>query len=104
MNKSTKLGLLFASALFAASGAATAQTKDIPGDTKNSGYALSPNGNVVQSATGLCWRTGYFAAPMALRDCDAALMPPPPPPPATTATSATTASPSADQRKGHVRR
>ena len=81
MKKSATLGLLLASALLATSGATTAQTKDIPGDSKDSGYTLSPNGNVTQSGTGLCWRTGTFQTPQALRDCDPALMPPPPPPP-----------------------
>ncbi len=78
MNRSTKLAL-FASAMVAVSGAAFAQGKDINGDPKNSGYVLSPNGNVVVDPFGLCWRTGSFQNSQALRECDPALVPPPPP-------------------------
>ncbi|MDL1862882.1 OmpA family protein, partial [Betaproteobacteria bacterium PRO7] len=80
MKKSTKLGYLFASAMVAASGSALAQGTDIKGDPKNSGYALSPNGNVVVDPFGLCWRTGYFNKDLALKECDPSLLPPPPPP------------------------
>lgn len=81
MKRSAKLGYLFATALAATSGVAIAQGKDIKGDPKNSGYVLSPNGNVTVDPFALCWRTGYFTKEQALAECDPSLMPPPPPPP-----------------------
>ena len=79
MKKSAKLGVLFASALAAASGVAVGQTKDIKGNPANSGYALDQRGNVVVDPYGLCWRDGYFVKEQALVECDPSLVPPPPP-------------------------
>ena len=68
MRNTAKRGCLFAAALAASSGAALAQSKDIKGDPKNSGYVLSPNGNVVVDPFGLCWRTGYWTPAMAIAE------------------------------------
>jgi OOP family OmpA-OmpF porin len=97
MKKSAKLGILFATVLAAASGAAIAQSKDIPGARNAPAYVLDARGNVVVDPFGLCWRTPWWTPQLAGIDgpkgagcqCDKAVLPkevceppPPPPPPA----------------------
>ena len=98
MKKTAKLAVLLATAvLAAASGAAFAQAKDIPGAKNAPAYVLDQRGNVVVDPFGLCWRTPWWTPQLAGIDgpkgagcqCDKALLPkevceppPPPPPPA----------------------
>jgi OmpA-OmpF porin, OOP family len=94
MNKTAKLGVLFATAIAVASGAAIAQSKDIPGAKNAPAYVLDPRGNVVVDPFGLCWRTPWWTPQLAGIDgpkgagcaCDKAVLPKevcePPPPPA----------------------
>jgi OmpA-OmpF porin, OOP family len=80
--------------MVAASGAAIAQSKDIPGAKNAPAYVLDPRGNVVVDPFGLCWRTPWWTPQLAGIDgpqgagcqCDKAVLPkevcePPPPPP-----------------------
>jgi OOP family OmpA-OmpF porin len=97
MIKTAKLGVLLATVMVAASGAAIAQSKDIPGAKNAPAYVLDPRGNVVVDPFGLCWRTPWWTPQLAGIDgpqgagcqCDKAVLPkevceppPPPPPPA----------------------
>jgi len=98
MKKTAKLAVLLATAVMAAaSGAAFAQSKDIPGAKNAPAYVLDQRGNVVVDPFGLCWRTPWWTPQLAGIDgpkgagcqCDKALLPkevceppPPPPPPA----------------------
>ena len=65
-------------------------------DSKNQGYVVDQNSNIVTSGTGLCWRDGDWTPARAVAQCDpdmvkkpappapkkeAAPPPPPPPPP-----------------------
>ncbi|HNJ51018.1 MAG TPA: OmpA family protein, partial [Accumulibacter sp.] len=66
--------LLAAIGLFAAAGAAQAQT------AAERVYVIDPRGDVVVSGTGLCWRTGYWTPAAAAKDpagckCDRDLLP-----------------------------
>jgi OOP family OmpA-OmpF porin len=94
MIKTAKLGVLLATVMVAASGAAIAQSKDIPGAKNAPAYVLDPRGNVVVDPFGLCWRTPWWTPQLAGIDgpqgagcqCDKAVLPkevcePPPPPP-----------------------
>ena len=94
MNKTAKLGCLFATAMVAATGAAFAQSKDIPGAKNAPAYVLDSRGNVVTDPFGLCLRTPAWTPQLAGIDgpagagcaCDKASLPkevcePPPPPP-----------------------
>ncbi|MFO1199450.1 MAG: OmpA family protein [Burkholderiaceae bacterium] len=71
MNKPITLARVAAVMLVAACGVASAQTAN----PQNSGYVLSPSGQVVKNPFGLCWRTGYFAPAMAIAGCDDDLLP-----------------------------
>jgi len=98
MKKTAKLGALLATvAMAVASGAAIAQSKDIPGAKNAPAYVLDQRGNVVVDPFGLCWRTPWWTPQLAGIDgpkgagcqCDKAVLPkdvceppPPPPPPA----------------------
>ena len=97
MTKTAKIGVLLATVMVAASGAAFAQSKDIPGAKNAPAYVLDPRGNVVVDPFGLCWRTPWWTPQLAGIDgpqgagcqCDKAVLPkevceppPPPPPPA----------------------
>ena len=102
MKKTAKLGALLATvAMAVASGAAIAQSKDIPGAKNAPAYVLDQRGNVVVDPFGLCWRTPWWTPQLAAIDgpqgagcqCDKAAIdaalgvqvctpPPPPPPPA----------------------
>jgi OOP family OmpA-OmpF porin len=97
MIKTAKIGVLLATVMVAASGAAFAQSKDIPGAKNAPAYVLDPRGNVVVDPFGLCWRTPWWTPQLAGVDgpqgagcqCDKAVLPkevceppPPPPPPA----------------------
>lgn len=97
MKNSAKLACMLATALVAASGAAFAQSKDIPGAKNAPAYVLDARGNVVVDPFGLCWRTPWWTPQLAGIDgpkgagcaCDKAALPkevceppPPPPPPA----------------------
>jgi len=97
MTKTAKIGALLATVMVAASGAAFAQSKDIPGAKNAPAYVLDPRGNVVVDPFGLCWRTPWWTPQLAGIDgpqgagcqCDKAVLPkevceppPPPPPPA----------------------
>jgi OOP family OmpA-OmpF porin len=97
MNKTAKLGVLLATVIAATSGAAIAQSKDIPGAKNAPAYVLDSRGNVVVDPFGLCWRTPWWTPQLAGIDgpqgagcaCDKAVLPkevceppPPPPPPA----------------------
>lgn len=44
--------------------------------TKASGYAQDGSGSTVRSASGLCWRTGYWSPNDAAVGCDGELVPP----------------------------
>ncbi len=94
MTKTAKIGVLLATVMVAASGAAFAQAKDIPGAKNAPAYVLDPRGNVVVDPFGMCWRTPWWTPQLAGMDgpqgagcqCDKALLPkevcePPPPPP-----------------------
>lgn len=74
MNKmSTLTQVLMALAISAASTAAMAHTTD-----KNenlSGYVVDGSGKIVKDPYGLCWRTGYFTAALAVEECDPDLIP-----------------------------
>lgn len=97
MKNSAKLACLLTTALVAASGAAFAQSKDIPGAKNAPAYVTDARGNVVVDPFGLCWRTPWWTPQLAGIDgpkgagcaCDKAVLPkevceppPPPPPPA----------------------
>ena len=56
--------LLASLGLFAAVGAAQAQT------TADRVYVIDQRGDVVVSGTGLCWRTGFWTPAMAIEECD----------------------------------
>jgi OOP family OmpA-OmpF porin len=103
MNRTAKLGCLLASAMLAATGAAFAQSKDIPGAKNAPAYVLDSRGNVVTNPFGLCVRTPAWTPQLAGIDgpkgagcaCDKASLPkevcdppPPPPPPAPVAAAA----------------
>lgn len=94
MKKSAKLALLIAAAMVGATGAASAQNRDIPGAKNAPAYVLDSRGNVVIDPFGLCWRTPWWTPQLAGIDgpkgagcqCDRASLPkevcdPPPPPP-----------------------
>jgi len=94
MTKTAKIGVLLATVMVAASGAAFAQAKDIPGAKNAPAYVLDPRGNVVVDPFGMCWRTPWWTPQLAGMDgpqgagcqCDKAVLPkevcePPPPPP-----------------------
>ena len=94
MNKSAKLGCLFASAMTVACGAVFAQAKDIPAGKTNPAYVTDARGNIVVDPFGLCVRTPAWTPQLAAADgwqgagctCDKGVLPkevcsPPPPPP-----------------------
>jgi OOP family OmpA-OmpF porin len=75
MKKTSLLPVALAALACAASGVATAQSKQ--------GYWTEPAGGdaVWKSGTGLCWRAGYWTPAMAIVECDPDLVPKPPAPP-----------------------
>ncbi len=79
MNKPVKLAFAAAAALLAVSTASFAQKAD---PSKGSGYVIGAESNIVKSANGLCWRTGFFTPANAVAGCDDDLLPKPAPAPA----------------------
>lgn len=47
-----------------------------PASASPSAYAQDSNGQIVRSADGLCWRTGYWTPSDAVTGCDGKLVPP----------------------------
>lgn len=83
-----------ASVLIAGLAAASAHAQtDIQAKTPNSAYLQDGRGVIARSATGLCWRTGYWTSADAVPGCDGELAPPVAKPTAPPIVAAPTASP-----------